>query len=140
MTIDNLKYPTMEAAASVLAKIGIDPSTRFDYLDQDFEYTSCRLEELDKYIALYRKEDTSDKEKRLLGCYFTECLDEYLLNNDEPHPKQNEALEIMYADQAIHQIELEYRKGAASDPDHWEIAKYIKLPSFLERISIFRFK
>ncbi len=117
---EDLKYPSSDAINSVLIKIGIDPSTRFDKYDQDIEYTSCKLEELDKYFNLYTKDDTTFYEKRVLGCYFLECLNEYFENENKCHFLQNKIFEILYSDIEIHESELEYWIDV-SDPkeDNW---------------------
>ena len=95
---EDLKYPRFDAVKSVLIKIGVDPSTRYGVLDQDYESTTCKVEELEQYIDLYEKEDTSIFEKRVLGCYFLECLNEYYQVNDICHPMQNRAIELLHSD------------------------------------------
>lgn len=121
------KYPNVAAAKSVLMKIGVDPTTRINDQDQDFEYTSCSLEELSAYIDLYTKPETSDQEKRVLGCYFLQCLNEYFQINDVEHPMQKIALGLLHADMQIHETELSYWSDT-SDPNEeawWPIAKIL---------------
>lgn len=122
----NERFPKQSAAKSVLGKIGIDPKTRMDGLDQDFEYTSCSLSELDKYVELYEASDTTDDEKRVLGCYIFECLNEYVSVNELEHPLQKKAFEMLVSEPEIHQSELEYWSNT-SDPNQenwWPITSY----------------
>ena len=77
----NLLYPTDEDIVSVLKKLQINPADRIHGEDQDLEYTTCRLEELAQYIALYDDTATDDGEKVVLGCYFMECFNEMAANN-----------------------------------------------------------
>ena len=125
--IEELKYPQMDAAASIFKKLGIDPSTRFDEFDQDFEYTSCKLEELESYLSLYEKGSTSDLEKRVLGCFFLECLNEYIHNNNQTHEFHQKIIEILENDISIHKSELEYWASSESEnqEDWWPISEYI---------------
>lgn len=99
----------MDAAASVLHKLGVDSASRFDQYDQDFEYTACRVEELEAYLKLYQDEDTTLGEKRLLGCFLIEGLYDYVSENDKPHPLQNDVFERLHQDMSFHYHEFEYR-------------------------------
>lgn len=105
---------------SVLEKIGITPSSRLDRYDQDPEYTTCRLEEIEKYIELYKKPDTSIYEKRVLGCYFLECMNEYIQAENTSHLLQEEAFSLLHSDIDIHESEIAYWSDT-SDPNkvHW---------------------
>lgn len=98
-----------------------------DDLDQDFEYTSCCLSELDKYLELYEVSETTDDEKRVLGCYIFECLNEYISVNGFEHPLQVKAFEILVSQPEIHQSEWNYWSDT-SDPhkEHWwPITEYL---------------
>ena len=77
MISEELVYPRIDAARSVLAKIGVDPATR-DFDCQDYEYTTCNMSELERYIELYPKENTNEYEKRVLGCYIIEALNDFV--------------------------------------------------------------
>ena len=123
---DDLKYPDIDAVKSVLTKIGVDLSTR--NLDcQDYEYTTCKLEELDDYVSLYNQSSTSIYEKRVLGCYFLECLNEYVQINYKEHPLQNVAFKFLYSDADIHKTELEYWTDTEgrNEQEWWPITKYL---------------
>ncbi len=124
---EELKYPKIEAIDSVLMKIGVEPSSRYDEHDQDHEYTTCRIEEIEKYFTLYKKNDTTFFEKRVLGCYFLECLNEYLEDNKFPHVLQNEILSLLHTDIEIHESELEYWSNTSngSKEDWWAITSEI---------------
>ena len=115
MRID-LKYPTLEATKSVLTKVGINPDTRIGQFDQDYQYTSCKLQELEKYFSLYQLSDTTDQEKRVLGCYFLECLNEHVGASEKAHFLQNRIFQLLHQDIYIHKTELEYW-GNTEDPD-----------------------
>ena len=117
---EDLKYPQNEAIHSVLRKIGVDPEHRCPYLCQDEEYTSCRVEELEKYFELYEQSDTSVYEKRVLGCYFMECLNELTEDSGLNHPLKNRIFKLMHRDLEIHESELEYWSNTEDpNPDHW---------------------
>ena len=122
-----LKYPTKDAAISVLRKLGVDPASRFDQYDQDFEYTACRVEELEAYFKLYQDEDTTQAEKRLLGCFLIEGLNDYVSENDKPHPLQNDVFERLHQDKSIHYHEFEYRFECwgMEGYEPWPICEYI---------------
>ena len=124
---EDLTYPRADAIRSVLQKIGVQPSTRFDCLSQDAEYTTCMLDELEQYIELYEKSDTTIYEKRVLGCYFLESLNEYFQLNGSPHPKQEHAFRLLHYDKEVYGAELEYWTDT-SDPiedNWWPITKEI---------------
>ena len=118
----------MDAAASIFRKLGIDPESRFSESDQDFEYTSCKIEELGSYLDLYKEEETTNFEKRVLGCFILECLNEYILKNGEPHKLLHHALTLLENDRDIHKTELAYWASLETQnpKDWWAIAKYIR--------------
>lgn len=118
----------MQAAKSVLVKLGVHPSSRIDANEQDFQYTACRVGELEQYIALYRESNTSDQEKRVLGCFLLESLNEYLQSHDRPHPLQGEAIGLLHTELEIHEPELKYWSVCTSpNPEEWwPIAEHIE--------------
>lgn len=119
-TSHDLKYPTLAAIDSVLAKIGVDPAKRYGEFDQDHEYTTCRLEELHRYVDVYKSKGATNPEKRVLGCYFFECLNEYVQKERESHPLQEEIFSLLHEDEWIHKTELEYWSNTSEqDPDNW---------------------
>ncbi|MHA7810211.1 MAG: hypothetical protein ACX933_10420 [Marinobacter adhaerens] len=127
MIREDLKYPSMEAAISIFQKMGIEASTRFDKYDQDFEYTSCRVEEIAKYLEIYQKESTTEQEKRILGCFLFECLNEYIQNNEKVHEIFAEAMALLHRDEYIHNTEIEYWTNT-EDPDKenwWPITQHV---------------
>lgn len=121
---DPCGYPQVSAMKSIFAKLGIDYSTRYEAIDQDFEYTSCRLEELDAYVQIYKKKDTTDQEKRLLGCYFLQCLNDFLVENSQSHTIQSQVFQILHDDIEIHRSELDYWSDKSSS-SWWAITKEI---------------
>ncbi len=123
---NNLQYPSIDAVKSVLLKLNIDPATR-DLDCQDYEYTTCRLEEIDKYINLYKNRDTTVYEKRLLGCYLLECLNEHVSLNNNEHTLQHEAFELLHSDIDIHGTELKYWSNIEnkSKEEQWPISEYL---------------
>lgn len=123
-----LRYPDLDATRSVLRKIGVDPSLRIFDGDQDFEYTSCNVNELDDYFEVYMGSQISDQEKRVLGCFFLQCLNDYIGEHDVVHPKQMIIFEILHRDVEIHKFELEYwRDNVDSNEENWwYVTKYLK--------------
>ena len=121
-----LKYPSFSAAESLFQKMGIEASTRFCKDDQDFEYTSCRVEEIDGYLQLYKNESTTDQEKRVLGCFLFECLNEYVQTNVEVSEAFTEAMSLIHSDNHIHETELEYWTSTEEkEENRWPITQYI---------------
>ena len=121
----DLKYPSRKAVQAILEKLGIDPKTR-DMHCQDIEYTSCKLEELEVYVSLYTQSDTSIYEKRVLGCYFLECLNEHIVSYDKEHPIQDKALKLLFTDINIHKTEIDYWSDTSeqeNEKDWWPITK-----------------
>ena len=124
---EDLLYPRSDAVKSILTKLGVDLKSR-DLSCQDIEYTSCKLEELEDYIDLYTKQSTSVYEKRVLGCYFLECLNEHISINNQEHPIQNKAFSLLFADINIHEAELDYWSNTSeseNEKDWWFITKPI---------------
>ncbi|TQV73893.1 hypothetical protein FLL45_13595 [Aliikangiella marina] len=106
--------------------MGVGPASR-DLNCQDYEYTTCRMEELEQYFQNYSKSDTTVQEKRVLGCYFMEGLNDFVSAHNIKHPLQDQILEILHKDLDIHQAELDYRVET-DDPveEHWwPIRKYV---------------
>ena len=99
----------MQAGRSILKKLGIDEASRIDDGDQDFEYTSCRIEELESYISIYGDKETTDAEKVVLGCFFLECLNDHIAEHNVAHRLQKKAFEILFKDKHLHAEELSYR-------------------------------
>ena len=116
---ENLNFPSIVAIKSVLRKVGIEFKTR-SLNCQDAKYTTCRLEELDQYVELYSKIDTTVCEKRVLGCYFLQCLNQHFQNFDKADQVQDKAFKLLHFDIDIHENELEYWMNT-EDPceDHW---------------------
>lgn len=123
---NNLKYPNVEAAKSIFKKLNIDVSDR-DMYCQDFQYTTCRYDELAQYFYLYKQSDTTAEEKRVLGCYLLDCLNGYVEPPDKVHPLQNEVFKLLYSDIEIHKTELEYWSDTQDrdEFERWPICKYL---------------
>ncbi len=122
---EDLVYASTDAVKSILVKLGIDPKSR-DLSCQDIEYTSCKLEELEDYIELYAKQNTSIYEKRVLGCYFLECLNEHISINKQEHLAQNKVFELLFSDIDIHETEVDYWSNTAeneNEKDWWFVTK-----------------
>ena len=126
MISEELMYPRIDAARSVLTKIGVDPATR-DFDCQDYEYTTCNMSELERYVELYPKENTNEYEKRVLGCYIIEALNDFVSIEKSAHPLLDQALRYLHVDYYIHQSEIRYRLGSDSwvADEAWPIATYI---------------
>jgi hypothetical protein len=124
---EDLKYPDFEAAKSVLSKIGVNTEIRINHNDQDFEYTSCSLSELSQYINLYSEPLTTDHEKRVLGCYFMQCLNDHIQEHKSEHPLQVAALNLMFSAPEIHEHEINYWSNVRSSnqENSWPITKFL---------------
>lgn len=104
---------------SVLRKLGIDPNSRIDRFDQDWEYTSCRSEELGNYLALYSQPSTTPGEQRILCCFLLQCLNGQI-KSGRKHPLQKVILQQLFDDQTLHQEELDYWMDTSnSNKDNW---------------------
>lgn len=114
-----MKMICHHAVRRVLLRLNIPPEERFGPLDQDAQYTACRAEELELYIDLYASQDLGDDERDVLCCFILESINE-LIQLGRPHSRQSEALALLFANQQLHQSELEYWMDI-SDPneDHW---------------------
>ncbi len=120
-------HPSLQATINVLKKLGIDPDVRLDINDQDVEYTACRIEELTQYVALYNDPNTLQTEKRVLGCFMLECLNDFVAKENDKHLLQDTIFEALHNNLALHQIELDYRtdtKGLSPE-ECWPICQYI---------------
>jgi len=124
---DEFEFPSMDAAKSVLKKLGIEPESRFNEFDQDFEYTSCKIEELERYFVLYNQDDTTLLERRVLGCFLMEGLNDFVSINEMKHSIQDEVFEVLHRDVNIHRFELDYRTDTdgQNEDEWWPICKYI---------------
>lgn len=119
----DLVYPRTEAVASVLRKIGVDPDTRIGWGDE--AYTACGMGEVERYLDLYFLPDTDKYEKRVLGCFLLQSLDDYRCSMDRPHTLQNLIFALLCMDETIHASEITYWSDL-SDPDEtawWTIAR-----------------
>ena len=124
----DLKWPAMSAAKTVLQKIGIDPASRIQEFDQDYEYTACTVEELSEYLELYTRPDTTPHEKRVLGCFLLQSLCDYIASFGTPHVEQDRIFELLHTDENIHRSEIDYWKSMDEPgPNDWpEIAVYLR--------------
>ena len=122
-----IEYTTITAIDSILSRLGIDPKTRYDAFDQDHEYTTCVMEELAQYLDLYGLPETTDHEKRVLGCYFLDCLNTQVTSECLNTEELDQALSIMFHDIHIHSLELKYWTHPYDpEPDNWwPIKKHI---------------
>lgn len=124
---EDLKYPNFEAAKSVLIKIGANPEVRINQQHQDFEYTSCSLDELSAYIDLYSKAETTDHEKRILGCYFMQCINDHIQEYKSEHSLQAIAFNLMFSAPEIHESELNYWSNTSNlnKESWWPITEFL---------------
>lgn len=122
----NSKETITSVCKKILRKIGQNPDERIDEFDQDPEYTSCRVEELQEYFNLYQKNSTTIKEKKVLCCFMLECLNEEI-QSGRTHILQDKILTQLFKDKEMHKKELEYWMNT-SDPDEenwWPITKVL---------------
>lgn len=107
------------AIGAVLQRLGIDPTDRFDEFDQDAEYTACRVEELDAYYLLYRANNLSVDERRVLGCFMLQCLNDGI-ELGAAQEFQKDIIAALFADAELHGEELAYWMNVSDrDPENW---------------------
>lgn len=117
---NELEFPVMKAGSSVLTKLGINSDIRVDPREQDLEYTSCSMDELDEYLVLYNTPAISDPEKRVLGCYLMEGQTTTFLSKSANTPCTILIMDIFHRDYRIHHYEIQYRlKKSGDDPETW---------------------
>jgi hypothetical protein len=104
-----------QAIASVLRRLGIDPSERMDACDQDAEYTACRSDEIPNYFHLYRQSLLEPDERAVLCCFLLDGLNE-CVQAGAPHPLQRDIFTALFDAGEIHARELAYWMDT-SDPD-----------------------
>ncbi len=124
------EYPQAEACRSIFNKLEMD----FGLLNlecQDWQYTLADDKFLENYLELYQRDDTTDFEKRVLGCFIIQSLEDILIRGKEQYDI-NRILKMLSKDMEIHQTEFEYW-GLLDDKhylenikDCWKITKYIR--------------
>jgi hypothetical protein len=120
--------PVRVAVAEVLNKLGIDPRYRLGEHDQDPEYTSCRSEEIPRYLDLYVHGDLEPDERAVLCCFLLQGLNE-LIQAGTPHPLQADIFNALFDAEDIHRAELAYWMDT-SDPERenwWPITDALLL-------------
>lgn len=109
-----------DAICRVLRKIGVDPNMRITAFCQDPEYTSCRHDEIEAYLELYRHGSIDHEEREVLCCFMLQGLND-LCAEGTPHPLQAQVFEAIFNAQESHAEELKYWMNINSDhdPDNW---------------------
>lgn len=115
-----------DAIRRVLARVGVDPSTRLDANDQDPEYTSCRREELAAYFLIYRDGSIDPDERAVLSCFMLESLNDFCAAGS-PHPLQAAILDALLDADDTHADEIAYwsDSGDPNPGNRWPIAEHI---------------
>ena len=111
---------------SILNKIGIDKST-LDLDCQDWEYTLADPRYLKDYIELYKSDKTTELEKRVLGCFIIQSIDDLLPN--QIHDKEViQKLKLLENDHEIHKDEFLYWSSVddKNEENLFYITKYIR--------------
>ncbi len=118
-------YPDENACLSIQVKLGIEKESV--YLDQDWEYIladECRLHD---YVEMYNRKDTTNLEKRVLGCFIIQSLTE-LLPDKIPEGEARKHIAMLAQDSDIHESELKYWSNEEEgDEENWAyVTKYIR--------------
>jgi len=116
----------MDSCLSILDKLEIDKSKL--YLGcQDWEYTLADDKYLKEYIELYRAEETTDLEKRVLGCFIIQSITDLLPTNITKQ-EVRKSLAMLARDFEIHKEELEYWSNFEEDnEENWfYVTRYIR--------------
>ncbi|MEE9336799.1 MAG: hypothetical protein V3U87_01855, partial [Methylococcaceae bacterium] len=128
--MNEFKYPDIESCISILDKLGIDKD-KLDLECQDWEYTLADERYLKSYIKLYSNDKTTKLEKRVLGCFIIQCLQDILVEG----AKENYVIKILTMlskDMEIHKYEFEYwslledENYIEHEEDCWHITKLIR--------------
>ncbi|WP_417374579.1 hypothetical protein [Gimesia maris] len=103
---NQFEYPSEAACRSVLIKLGMHAS-QLDCYPQDWEYLMADETRLSDYIDLYQQSETTDQEKRVLGCFVIQSL-ENLLPTMISEQQIRTCLAMLWDDRVIHAHEFEY--------------------------------
>ena len=128
--MNEFEYPGFKSCISILEKLGIDKDT-LDLDCQDWEYTLADERFLSEYIKLYNVDSTTGLEKRVLGSFIIQSL-ENLLAKGIKESFVVEILTMLSKDQDIHQYEFEYwsllgdEHYLEHEEDCWHITKYVR--------------
>ena len=85
------------------------------------------MSELERYIELYPKESTREYEKRVLGCYIIEALNDLVSIEMYARPLLDQAFWYLHFDYCIHQSEIRYRLDSELQvaEETWPISTYL---------------
>ncbi|QDT89012.1 hypothetical protein [Gimesia algae] len=111
------EFPSEGACLLVLKKLDMDES-QLDMIPQDWEYLLADETRLSDYIDLYQQPQTTDQEKRVLGCFVIQSL-ENLLPEMISEQRVRTCLAMLWDDRVIHAHEFEYwSMRDETDPDN----------------------
>ena len=126
------KYPDINSAKSIIDKLDVD-TRHFDLDCQDWEYTLANKDHINQYINLYGLKTTTKLEKRVLGCFIIQSLEDLLAENPKtPHDFILKQLKMLAVDMDIHKYEFEYwslledKHYIEHEEDAWHITRFIK--------------
>ena len=128
--MSEFEFPTPEGAIEVAKYLGIEAEEILS-LGQDWEYIYPKLEDLPRYIYIYKYDGISNLAKRVLGCFIFEVL-EYHLREGRSDTNVREILNMLYSDIEIHREE--FRDWSLRDDpyydnhldDAWTITPYVR--------------
>lgn len=124
--MNQFEFPDEAACRSVLSKLGIDQN-QIHQFGQDYEYILADEKRLSDYISLYGANDTSDLEKRILGCFIIQSIEEKLPDKIASEEVRSH-LCLLAKDRCIHQSELEYWSVNEESNEEYvfQITKYVR--------------
>lgn len=130
--MDEFKYPDILAAVSIFEKLDID-TEKLNLDCQDWEYTLADKKYLEQYISLYTLGTTTKLEKRVLGSFIIQSLEDLLAEKQGfPQDYVLKQLDMLAIDIDIHKYEFEYwsllddKHYIEHEKDAWYITKFIK--------------
>ena len=116
--MNKFKYPDHDACLSILDKLEVDKSSLL--LDcQDWEYTLANENYLPEYVKLYESDTTSALEKRVLGCFIIQSIENLLPKNVHDN-EIHSYLSMLNKDNSIHKDEFIYWSLLEEqNPENW---------------------
>ena len=124
--MDQYNFPDESACQSILAKLGRDEK-QIALFGQDWEYLLADEVLLPEYTRLYESNETTDLEKRVLGCFIIQSIENRLPNAISAEETRSH-LRLLWKDRQIHQSEFVYWSVNEEEKEEhmFLITKYIR--------------
>ncbi|WP_298864957.1 hypothetical protein [uncultured Gimesia sp.] len=124
--MNQFEFPDAATGRSLLQKLGKE-EVQFELFGQDWEYILADEVLLPEYIRLYESNETTDQEKRVLGCFIIQSIENKLPDKISAE-KARSHLRLLCKDRHIHQSEIEYWSVVEeNDEEHmFQVTKYIR--------------